>query len=270
LQGAGWLRERDYRFVPIVSAGNNQALPALAHELVARRPRVIIPFGDGAIRAAQAATTTIPIAAIADDMVGSGFAGSLAHPGGNTSGVSILASELDAKRLELLHELAPHVTQVGVLTDPTTISTRPAIERAGVQLGLRLVFANAQTQDEAVAAIEAMAEAKIGAVNVLASPLLHTAGTAIMAAVARHQLPAIYQWPEQTDEGALMAYGPRLALCYQLLAAQTVALLKGSKPADLPVQQPTKFELVINLKTAKALGLTVPQSLFARADEVIE
>jgi putative tryptophan/tyrosine transport system substrate-binding protein len=270
MRTAGWQAGRDYRFVPVASEGGNQALPALARELVAQQPSIIIPFGDGAIRAAQASTTTIPIAAIADDMVGSGLVASMAHPGSNTTGISILASELDTKRLELLHELAPKATRLGVLADPTTVSTRLAVERAGGQLGVDLVFAEVKTLEEAIAAIDTMADSGAGAINVLASPLLHTAGAAIMGAVAHRRLPAIYQWPEQAAEGALIAYGPRLSSCYQLLAAQAVRLLQGAKPADLPVQQPTRFELVINLKTAQALDLTVPQSILARADEVIE
>jgi putative ABC transport system substrate-binding protein len=270
MQAAGWQRGRDYRLVVRSGDGTNEAYPALVRELIALQPSVIVPFGDGAIRAVQAATTTIPVSAIADDMVGSGLVASMAHPGGNTTGVSILASELDTKRLGLLHEAAPNAARLGVLADPTTISTRAALERGARQIGVDLLFGSGQSPDEMIAAINTMADAGIGGLNVLASPLLHSARAQIMAAAARHHLPAIYQWPEQAGEGGLLAYGPRLTGCLQLLAEQTVRVLQGGRPADLPVQQPTKFAFVVNLRTAKALGLAVPQSILARADEVIE
>jgi putative tryptophan/tyrosine transport system substrate-binding protein len=256
MQAAGWQRGRDYRLVVRSGDDTNEAYPALVRELIALQPSVIVPFGDGAIRAVQAATTTIPVSAIADDMVGSGLVASMAHPGGNTTGVSILASELDTKRLGLLHEAAPNATRLGVLADPTTISTRAALERGARQIGVDLLFGSGQSPDEMIAAINTMADAGIGGLNVLASPLLHSARAQIMAAAARHHLPAIYQWPEQAGEGGLLAYGPRLTGCLQLLAEQTVRVLQGGSPADLPVQQPTTFELAINLKTAKTLGVT--------------
>jgi putative ABC transport system substrate-binding protein len=270
MQAAGWQRGRDYRLVVRSSDGTTEAYPALVRELIALQPSVIVPFGDGAIRAVQAATTTIPVSAIADDLVGSGLVASMAHPGGNTTGVSILASELDTKRLGLLHEAAPNAARLGVLADPTTISTRAALERGARQIGVDLLFGSGQSPDEMIAAINTMADAGIGGLNVLASPLLHSARAQIMAAAARHHLPAIYQWPEQAGEGGLLAYGPHLTGCLQLLAEQTVRVLQGGRPADLPVQQPTKFAFVVNLRTAKALGLAVPQSILARADEVIE
>jgi putative ABC transport system substrate-binding protein len=267
---SGRVEGRDYVFVSRSTHGDNAALPAAARELVARNPRVFLAFGDEAIRAAQAATKTIPIAAIADDMVGSHLVASFARPGGNTTGVSLLASELDAKRLTLLHELVPAAAKIGVLADPTTVSTRAEVERAARELGLDLAFATATTEAEGLGAIRGMAASGAKAVNICASPILYVSRYAFFDLTAQLRLPAIYQAPENAHEGGLVGYGPPFSECYTLLTQQAIKLLDGAKPADLPIEQPTKFELVINLKAAKALGLTVPPLLLARADEVIE
>jgi len=270
MQAGGWAEDRDYTLRAVSTGGSNAGLPEAARQLIAQQPAVFLAFGDGAIRAAQAVTSSIPIAAIADDMVGSGLVASLARPGGNTTGVSILASELDAKRLAILHELAPQAVRLGALADPTTVSTRDALEQVARRLGVELVYTTADNAARVPAAIQEMTAAGISGLDLCASPILYSARAAIFDVVAALQLPAIYQLPEAADEGGLAAYGTRFTQIYRLLADQVVRILKGAQPADLPVQQPTKFELVINLKTATALGLTVPQSLLARADEVIE
>ena len=266
----GWEEGQQYTLLFLSNGGRNEGLAALARQLVARQVDVLAAFGDSAIRAAQQATQTIPIAAIADDMVGSGLVASMARPGGNTTGVSILASELDVKRLELLHELAPQASRIGALADPTTVSTRPQLEAAAGRLGIDLIFFTAENPAQITTAIEKIATARVGALNVLASPILYAARSEIIVATAHLRLPAIFQAPEVSYEGGLIAYGPPLSLCYRQLATLIVKILKGAKPADLPVEQPVKVGLVINLKTAKALDLMIPPALLARADEVIE
>jgi len=227
--------------------------------------------GNAAIRAAQQATATIPIVGMADDMVGSGLVRSLAYPGGNTTGVSILASELDVKRLEILHQFVPGARRIVVLADPTTISTHAQLASAARDLGVELVRFEASSLDEISRALDAFALAKVEAMNVLASPTLFSNRRHIIARAAGLLLPAIYQWPEMAEEGGLLAYGPRnVQILRQIVARLLVNVLQGVTPAELPVEQPSKFELVINLKTAKALGLSVPTNLLALADEVIE
>jgi putative ABC transport system substrate-binding protein len=227
--------------------------------------------GNAAILAAQRATTTIPIIGIADDMVGSGLVRSLARPGGNTTGVSILASELDVKRLEILHEFVPRARRIAVLADPTTISTRAQLESAAPGLGVEIVRFEAGSRDEIVRALDVLASARVEAVNVLASPILYPNRRLIMERVAALRLPTIYQWAEMAEEGGFLAYGPRSAqIIRQIVARLLVKVLQGAAPVDLPVEQPTKFELAVNLKTARAMGLAAPPTLLAIADEVIE
>jgi putative ABC transport system substrate-binding protein len=226
--------------------------------------------GNAAIRAAQLATTAIPIVGVTDDMVGSGLVSSLARPGGNTTGVSILASELDVKRLQILHEFFPLARRIAVLADPTTISTREQLATAARGVGVELVRFVASNPDEISRALDAIAS-KVEALNVLASPILFSNGRQIIDSAAELRLPAIYQWPEMAEEGGLLAYGPRnVQLLREMVARLLVKVLRGAAPAELPIEQPTKFELVVNLKTAKAIGLTVPDALLLRADKVVE
>jgi putative ABC transport system substrate-binding protein len=261
---------RKLRLLVLSAEGGGDRLAAAARDLVARKVDLIIVFGDPAIRAAQQATTAVPIVGMTDDMLGSGLVASLAHPAGNTTGVSILATELDVKRLGLLHEAVPQASPIGILADPSTISTRAVLEAAARHLGTDLVILSGRDQEEVAGAADQLTKAGVKAVNVLASPVVHTARAAIIERLNRARLPAIYQWPETAEEGGLLGYGPRFVECYHRVAALTLNVLKGAKPADLPIEQPTKFELAVNLKTAKAIGLTLPQSFLARADEVIE
>jgi putative ABC transport system substrate-binding protein len=184
--------------------------------------------------------------------------------------VSILASELDVKRLEILHEYVPQARRIGVLADPTTISTRARLTSAARDLDMELVLFEALSLEEASRSLDAIAAANVGAVNVLASPLLFAARHLIMERMRAARLPAIYQWPETAEEGGLLAYGPRLLLCYRHVVSLVDKVLRGAKPAELPIEQPFKFELVVNLNTASALGLTIPSALLLRADEVID
>ncbi len=248
-----------------------EQLAEVAAELVKDKVDVIVGAGDPATRAAQRATATIPILAVSDDLVRSGLVPSLAHHGGNTTGVTIIASDLDSKRLEVLHDYVPKARRIAVLADPTTASTRAQITDAARDLGVEIVRFEARSRDEIGRALDAMTAAKVEALNVLASPLLDLSRLQIIDRMREARLPAIYQWPETAEDGGLLAYGPRFVRIFRdIVARQLVGLLRGAKPADLPIEQPTKFELVVNLKTAKALGLDVPMPLQLRADEVIE
>lgn len=270
MRAIGWEEGRNIRFLFVWTESRNERAPALVHDLVEQKVDVIVTSGDPAIRAAQRATKTVPIVGLTDDMVGSKLAASLARPGGNTTGVSILASELNAKRLEILHEFAPQTKRVAVLADPTTISTRAALMSTARDLGLELVWFEAQSPDEIHRKLAAVADAKVEAVNILASPLLNATSPFIIDRMRDARLPAIYQWPEIAENGGLLAYGPRILQCYRLVVGLLDKVLRGAKPADLPIEQPSRFELVLNLKTANALGLTIPPSSLARADSVIE
>ena len=244
-----------------------------AAELVKAHVDVILVGGDVPIRAAQQATKTIPILGITDDMVGSGLVNSLARPGGNTTGVSIFATELDGKRQEILIEAVPGLRRMGALADSNTTASPQlqALQDAARARGVELSIYRIARPEEISAAIDAAKASGAEALSVLASPMLFGNRKIIMQRVAALRLPAVYEWPEMAEEGGFVAYGPRFVqICRELVTPQLVKLLRGAKPADLPVEQPTKFELVVNLKTATSLGLAVPESFLARADEVIE
>ena len=241
-------------------------------ELVRLAPDVLLVAGTPGMAAAQAATRTIPTLGVADDMVASGLVPSLARPGGNLTGISILASELDGKRQEMLMELVPASRHMAALADPGTKGPDELedLRNATAVRGVELSIYSVHSSEEIMAAIDAAQAAGVTALNVLASRILDTNRKIILERSAAVRLPAIYQWPETAEEGGLAAYGPRYAKMLRQLARQVVKVLRGAKPADLPVEQPATLELVINLKTAKALGLTVPPSILGLADEVIE
>jgi len=242
-------------------------------ELVNAQVDVILAGGNLAIRAAQQATTTLPILGVTDDMVGSGLAASMAHPGANTTGVSLLATELDGKRHELLTELIPAARHIAALTDPNTTAPGQlqALQEAARTHGVDLDIRTAATPEEIKPAIDAAKASGAAGLNVLASPVLFVNRRLIFERAAALHLPAIYQWPEMAREGGLAGYGPSIVQLFRdVVSRQLVKLLEGAKPADLPVEQPTRFELVINLNTAKELGLTIPQTVLLLADEVIE
>jgi putative tryptophan/tyrosine transport system substrate-binding protein len=230
----------------------------------------IVPLGPQADRAVQQATKTIPIVAGMDDPIASKLVASLAHPGGNMTGVGLFASQLDSKRLEVLHETIPEARRIGILADPAQTSSWPQLRQAAGSLGVELTFFYARSGAEIVAAVDAMAGAQMGAANILASPVLGGAAPLTVENMRRVRLPAMFQWPETVRDGGLVAYGPSNDAVDRLNTQQLIRVLKGEKPADIPVEQPTRFELAINLKTAKALGLAIAPTLLARADEVIE
>jgi putative ABC transport system substrate-binding protein len=247
-------------------------IPELVAELVKAHVDVIYVAGDHATRAAQQATKTIPILAISDDLVGSGLVNSLARPGGNTTGVSILATELDGKRQEILIEAVPGLRRMAVLADSnvTPVARLNELQERAHARNVELSIHRVTSGDEIAAAIDMAKSSGATALNVLASPMLHANHQLVMERLAKLRWPAIYQWPELADEGGFAAYGPGLIQLQDLFVRLAVKVLLGTKPANLPIEQPTKFELWINLKTANALGVTVPETLLARADKVIE
>jgi putative ABC transport system substrate-binding protein len=244
-----------------------------AAELVQARVDVIAAGGDFGIRAAQQATATIPIIGFTDDMIGSGLVNSLAHPGGNTTGISLLAADLDGKRQELLIEAVPGLRRMAALADSDTTSAGrlQALQDAALARGVELSVHRVAKLDEIAVAIDTMKAGNAGAVNVLASPLLFANRQVIIERTGTLRLPAIFQWPEVAEQGGFMGYGPSIVQLFRgLFARQIVKALRGTKPADVPVEQPTNFELVINLRTAKQIGHDVPAGLVLRADRVIE
>jgi putative tryptophan/tyrosine transport system substrate-binding protein len=211
------------------------------------------------------------VLAITDDMVGAGLVNSMARPDGNTTGVSILATELDGKRQEILIEAVPGLRHMAALADSSRAAVQlEALQEAARARNVTLSIYRVAKTDEIVAAIETAHASGATALNVLASPILYINRHIIMDRAAALRLPAIYQWPETADEGGFAGYGPSIIEVFREHGRQLVQLLRGTKPADIPVEQPTKFELVINLKTANAMSVTVPATLLARADKVIE
>jgi len=260
----------EYRF----AEGRDEGLADCAAELVQLEVDVIIAGGPAAIRATQHATSTIPIVMAGNpDPVAHGFVTSLARPGGNTTGLSLLSAELPGKRLEILKETVPQSMHVAVLANPAAVSYTLYLNNltvAAQALGLHLHVVELRSPDEWDAAFTAITRAGADALIVIADPavmaLLH-GRIADLAATSR--LPAMYDWRMYVEAGGLMSYGPSLSDVYRRAATYVDKLLKGAKPADLPVEQPMKFELVINLKTAQALGITIPSTLLFQADEVI-
>jgi putative tryptophan/tyrosine transport system substrate-binding protein len=254
--------------------GDPARLLPLARELVQARVDVIVTVASTAVQAAKDATTATPIVMYGNfDPVALGLVASLARPGGNVTGVLIAPDgTLAGKRLELLKAAVPQNTRIAYLAPPDDLATRlqtSETRKAAEALGIDLVVVEARDADygRAFAAITAQ---RSGALVVGASSLFVRDRREIIELAAKHRLPAIYEWPEQVHDGGLMAYGTSMREMYRRIAWNVDRILKGAKPADMPVERPTKFELVINLKTARALGLTIPQALLLRADEVIE
>jgi putative ABC transport system substrate-binding protein len=262
----------DYRY----AEGQPDRLSALAADLVARNVSVIAAMGGSASPlAAKAATARLPIIFTTGDAdpVHAGLVASLARPGGNITGVSFLGGALGAKRLEILRELVPNAVTIGVLVNPqnrTNQSDTDELQAAVVAGRKRLVVIAAGPADDLAAAFEGLRSQNIDALVVTADPTFTIRRIELAVLAARYGMPTIYQWNLFVAAGGLISYGAELADGYRQAGVYTGRVLKGEKPADLPVLQPTKFNLAINLKTAKALGLTVPPTLLARADEVIE
>jgi len=255
------------------SPGKPEGLPALAADLVQRNVDLILAIGPAALRAASEATRTIPILAfdLETDPVQSGFVRSLAQPGGNVTGLFLDLPGLAGKWFELLREAAPNVQRITLLWDPTTGDHQlGAVKGAALRFGMELLVLEARNSDQLRNALTSDVKGKPGALIQLSSPTFELSSKQIADYALKQRLPAISFSSRFTQAGGLMAYGPARPLYGRRLAVYIDKILKGTKPGELPVEQPTKFELVLNLKTAKALGLTIPQSLLIRADEVIQ
>jgi len=246
-------------------------LSELASELVDLKVNVITAFGDLAPKIAQQVTGTIPIVAICDDIVGAGLVTSLARPGANITGFTILAPELSAKRLELLKEFVPGISRVAALWDPTTGKAQVAeSEKAAGSLSLNLQVLEVRNRDAISGALAAARNGRAEAINVFASPILASLNREIITLAAEYRLPAIYQWREAVEAGGLLSYGADLPSMWRQSGVIVGRILKGERPADLPIEQPARLELAVNAKTASALKLPIPSNILVRADTVID
>jgi putative ABC transport system substrate-binding protein len=278
LRDLGYVEGRNVVIEYRDAEGKLERVPALAAELAALKVDVIFVGGGTRVAlAAMQATRTIPIVfADVGDPVESGLVSNLARPGGNVTGLSSLGPEMVGKRLELLKQAVPGVDRVAVLLLPGALGERTdkemltGVDAAGRALGLRLQFVEARGPDEFARAFSDMTSARAGALTVLPSNRFQRERNRLVDLAAKNRLPAVYTSREFVDAGGLMSYGPNSADLHRRAASYVNKILKGAKPGDLSVEQPTKFELVINLKTAKALGITIPQSVLAHADDVVQ
>ena len=274
LRGLGYVEGRNLTIEYRWAASHEERLPTMAKELVDLKVNVIVASSTPAIEAAKAATSTIPIvmAAVADP-VGSHLVAGVAHPGGNVTGLTLLSSELAGKRLQLARELVPKASRVAVLVNRASSATPLFVEQmrsAGQQMGIQLVIQEMSSADAFAGAFAAMQRERAQAVVVQISALTNENVRRIAELAAQYRLPAMYEVRAAVDAGGLLSYGPNIPEMFRRAAFFVHRILKGAKPSDLPIEEPSKFELVINMKAAKALGLTIPQSLLVRADQVIE
>ena len=274
LNETGYVEGQNVKIEYRWAEGRYDRLPGIAADLVRRQMVVIAATGTPAALAAKAATAVIPVIfETAGDPVALGFVASLNRPGGNVTGVTQLSSELVSKRLRLLHDLIPAATNIGLLvnpTDPRAETQTRDVQEAAHALGLRIHVLNASSEAEIDTAFSDLVKLRAGALVVGTGELFNSRAAQLAALAAREQVPAIYQYREFAAAGGLISYGTSLTDAYRLAGIYTGRVLKGEKTADLPVVRPTKFELVINLKTADALGLSIPAGVLAIADEVIE
>ena len=274
LRELGWFEGKNIAIEYRHAEGRLERLPDLAAELVRLRVDVIVTAGTPAIQAAQQVTRTIPIVmAVGGDPLATGIVASLARPGGNITGLSLISTELSGKRLELLKEIVPAVSRIAVLSNPTDPVSAPQLretETAARALRVQLQSLEVREPDEFERAFQAATQGRAGALLTLDGSFIFSHRTRIVGLAAKSRLPAMYGFKEFVDAGGLMSYATNLSDMYRRAATYVDKILKGAKPADLPVEQPTRFELVINLKTAKALGLTIPPSILIRADHLIQ
>ena len=260
----------EYRY----AEGKEHRLPELAADLVQLKVDVILVGGSQAISAVKNATATIPVVmGASSDPVGTGFVASLARPGGNITGLTLLSPELSGNRLELLKEIVPQVSRIAALShsaNPASAFMLRETREAARSLGVQLQILEVRGPDEFDNAFEAAKKERAGALNVLSSAFLTAHRKKIVELAAKNRLPAIYNVQQYLEDGGLMFYGPNITDMFRRAAIYVDKILKGAKPANLPVEQPRKFELVINLKTAKQIGLTIPPSVLARADRIIK
>jgi putative ABC transport system substrate-binding protein len=271
----GWVEGKNLLVEPRFAEGSPDRLPGLAADLVRANVDVIVAISPPAIRAAKDATRVIPVvmAFSGIDPIKAGFVASLARPGGNVTGLSILATDVTVKRLQVLKEALPRATRVTVLVNPRNPSTAEqlgALRAAAPALGLEVQPVQVERSGEYADVFAAIARTRADAIIVPSDPEFFRDRRGLVDLAAQRRTPASYEWREFVEIGGLMSYGSNLGDLAARVAVYVDKILCGAKPADLPIEQPTKFELVINLKTAKALGLTIPQSLLQRADEVIQ
>jgi ABC-type uncharacterized transport system substrate-binding protein len=273
LRDLGYVEWKDVLIEERYAGGEPARLPQLAVELVKRGANVIVTSGSAAGLAVKTATTSIPIVSITTDLVAIGLVPSMGHPGGNVTGLSLMSVDLSVKWIELLRHAFPKIARIAVLGDqsaPGTAQARRLLEATEDQLGVRLIFLEAKNGGELEDAFAEAVKDRADGIVPLSSTIYAAEKRRIVALAAKHRLPTIYEHRDFVDAGGLMSYGPDLDQVFWRAAAYVDKILKGAKPGDLPVEQPTKFELVINIKTAKALGLTIPPSLLQRADQVLE
>jgi ABC-type uncharacterized transport system substrate-binding protein len=274
MRALGWAEGKSYAIETRYADGVAGRLPGLAAELVRLNVDVILAGSIQGALAAKNATATIPIVMVTSgDPVALALVASLARPGGNVTGVTVLGQELSAKRLELLKEVVPSTNRVAVLCDPTVPDTAPTVNRVretAQALGVQLRVWEIRDPSELEKAFAAMSSERLGALLVLPDILLNQYRRRIVQLANNNRMSVVYPFREHVEAGGLMFYGATFREMYRRAASHVDKILKGAKPADIPVEQPTKFELVINLKTARALGLTIPQTLLLRADQVIQ
>ena len=254
--------------------GKPELLPGLVSELIAQKPRLIIS-GGGAVtaRAVKAATTTVPVVFIVGDPVAENIVGNLARPGGNLTGLAVLAGDLESKRIELLNQMVPKARRIAIIwnpAEPTAERFFQSTDDAARKLGLTPLAWKARNLEELETAFAEIAKAKADALFIVADPVLGFQRTRILEFAAANRLPGIYFWRQFPQAGGLASYGTNLAAIYRRAAGYADRILKGTPPGQLPIEQPTTFELVVNAKAARALGLTIPREVLNRADEVIE
>jgi putative tryptophan/tyrosine transport system substrate-binding protein len=253
-------------------AYRNDQIERIAASLVAASPDAITAGPELPLRALQKATRTIPVIGMTEDMVGEGFAASLARPGGNITGVSLLTPDLDGKRQEILVDAVPGLRKIAIMADSN--SDTPAhlaqLQKAGEGRGLEVILRGVARRDDVIAAIRDVKAAGVQAINFLATPMFSVNAGAFIAEVTNLRLASIYQWPEDAEAGAMLSYGPRITEMYRMRGAIAARVLRGTVPADIPIELPTKFELVVNLNTAKAIGIEMANSFLLRADKVID
>jgi putative tryptophan/tyrosine transport system substrate-binding protein len=274
MRDLGYVEGRTVAFEPRYAAGHGDRLPALARDLVQLNVRVIVTGASVATQAAIAATTTIPIVtATGDNPVASGFAASLARPGGNVTGMTSISDDLDAKRLELVREVMPKLSRIALLwhaDNPVSGRRAASVEPVARSMKLDLLRFAIKDGDELPKTFAAMAQERAGAVFVVAGPQLFHDRERIAALALKHRLPSMHTQSEYVDAGGFVSYGPSYPDLFRRAALYVDKILKGAKPGDLPIEQPTQVSLIVNLKTARALGVTIPRSVLLRAERVIE
>ena len=268
----GFVEGQNLIVIPGGFAVPNDQLANVAASLVAASPDVINAGPELPLRALQKINQTIPLVGMTEDMVADGLVASLARPGGNITGLSLLSPELDGKRQEILLEAIPGLRKIAVLADSKVTSPEhlAQLQQAAQSRGVETLVRGIAKRDDVILGINDVKASGAQAINFLASPLFSVNAADFIAQLTKLRLGSIYQWPEDAEAGGLIGYGPRFSDMYRQRARINVKVLRGAKPADIPVEQPTTFELVINLKTAKAIGVDVPSSLLLRADKVIE